>query len=143
MGCWFHLYSFYSYHGWQIHEYLPIVMPAERWATAKNTCEFHEYAIFLRYVYVKLYGSTKNPLRKYTLKLNYHALNIYWFGSEVKLKICKISGLRGAIAFGLAIRNTSSDARKSILTTTSLIVIVTVILCGGLTTQVLSWLGIP
>lgn len=54
-----------------------------------------------------------------------------------------ISGLRGAIAFGLAIRNTSSDARKSILTTTSLIVIVTVILCGGLTTQVLSWLGIP
>ncbi|KAG0711168.1 Sodium/hydrogen exchanger 9 [Chionoecetes opilio] len=53
------------------------------------------------------------------------------------------SGLRGAIAFGLAIRNTSSDARKSILTTTSLIVIVTVILCGGLTTQVLSWLGIP
>lgn len=53
------------------------------------------------------------------------------------------SGLRGAIAFGLAIRNTSSDSRKSILTTTSLIVIVTVILCGGLTTQVLSWLGIP
>lgn len=55
----------------------------------------------------------------------------------------KISGLRGAIAFALAIRNTSSDARKSILTTTSLIVIVTVVLCGGLTTQVLSWLGIP
>ncbi|KAK3861528.1 hypothetical protein Pcinc_032517 [Petrolisthes cinctipes] len=53
------------------------------------------------------------------------------------------SGLRGAMAFALAIRNTSSDARKSILTTTSLIVIVTVILCGGLTTQVLSWLGIP
>ncbi|XP_042207283.1 sodium/hydrogen exchanger 9-like isoform X2 [Homarus americanus] len=53
------------------------------------------------------------------------------------------SGLRGAIAFALAIRNTSSDARKSILTTTSLIVIVTVILCGGFTTQVLSWLGIP
>ncbi|XP_071516129.1 sodium/hydrogen exchanger 6 isoform X2 [Panulirus ornatus] len=53
------------------------------------------------------------------------------------------SGLRGAIAFALAIRNTSSDARKTILTTTSLIVIVTVILCGGLTTQVLSWLGIP
>ncbi|XP_066965843.1 sodium/hydrogen exchanger 6 isoform X4 [Macrobrachium rosenbergii] len=53
------------------------------------------------------------------------------------------SGLRGAIAFALAIRNTSSDSRKAILTTTSLIVIVTVILCGGLTTQVLSWLGIP
>ncbi|XP_042889453.1 sodium/hydrogen exchanger 7-like isoform X4 [Penaeus japonicus] len=53
------------------------------------------------------------------------------------------SGLRGAIAFALAIRNTSSSARKAILTTTSLIVIITVILCGGLTTQVLSWLGIP
>ncbi|KAK7075376.1 Sodium/hydrogen exchanger 9, partial [Halocaridina rubra] len=30
------------------------------------------------------------------------------------------SGLRGAMAFGLAIRNTSSDSRKAILTTTSL-----------------------
>jgi sodium/hydrogen exchanger-like protein 6/7 len=52
------------------------------------------------------------------------------------------SGLRGAMAFALAIRNTSTQARKLILTTTSIIVISTVILCGGLTSKMLSWLGI-
>ncbi|GAB6027994.1 solute carrier 9, sub A, variant 3 [Chamberlinius hualienensis] len=53
------------------------------------------------------------------------------------------SGLRGAMAFALAIRNTLSVARQTMLTTTSIIVMVTVIICGGLTTQLLSWLGIP
>ncbi|XP_076059888.1 na[+]/H[+] hydrogen exchanger 3 isoform X2 [Oratosquilla oratoria] len=53
------------------------------------------------------------------------------------------SGLRGAIAFALAIRNTNTNGRRAILSTTLLIVIVTVVLCGGMTTQVLSWLGIP
>ncbi|KAL7645011.1 UNVERIFIED_CONTAM: hypothetical protein RMT77_003381 [Armadillidium vulgare] len=53
------------------------------------------------------------------------------------------AGLRGAIAFALAIRNTTTKARKAMLTTTSLIVISTVMVFGGLTTQVLSWLGIP
>ena len=52
------------------------------------------------------------------------------------------SGLRGAMAFALAIRNTSTKARKLILTTTSVIVILTVIICGGLTSKMLSWLGI-
>lgn len=41
------------------------------------------------------------------------------------------SGLRGAIAFALAIRNTLSVARQTLLTTTSVIVIITVIICGG------------
>ncbi|MCL4123440.1 UNVERIFIED_CONTAM: hypothetical protein GTU68_024729, partial [Idotea baltica] len=53
------------------------------------------------------------------------------------------AGLRGAIAFALAIRNTSTYARKAMLTTTSLIVIFTVMIFGGFTTQVMSWLGIP
>ena len=52
------------------------------------------------------------------------------------------SGLRGAMAFALAIRNTSTQARKLILTTTSIIVIATVILCGGLTSSMLEWLKI-
>jgi sodium/hydrogen exchanger-like protein 6/7 len=52
------------------------------------------------------------------------------------------SGLRGAMAFALAIRNTSTKARQLILTTTSIIVIVTVIFCGGLTNKMLTWLKI-
>jgi NhaP-type Na+/H+ or K+/H+ antiporter len=52
------------------------------------------------------------------------------------------SGLRGAMAFALAIRNTSSQARCLILTTTSVVVITTVIGCGGATTKVIKWLGI-
>ncbi|KAL0105023.1 hypothetical protein PUN28_016563 [Cardiocondyla obscurior] len=53
------------------------------------------------------------------------------------------AGLRGAMSFALAIRNTVSDARQAMLTTTSLIVILTVILQGGATTQFLSWFNIP
>ncbi|XP_042902571.1 sodium/hydrogen exchanger 7 isoform X2 [Parasteatoda tepidariorum] len=53
------------------------------------------------------------------------------------------SGLRGAMAFALAIRNTMSESRHLMLTATSIIAIVTVIFCGGLATQLLAWLGIP
>ncbi|TRY74763.1 hypothetical protein TCAL_00731 [Tigriopus californicus] len=54
-----------------------------------------------------------------------------------------LSGLRGAIAFSLAIRNTLTEARQLILTTTLIIVIITVIVCGGSTMSVLTRLGIP
>lgn len=53
------------------------------------------------------------------------------------------AGLRGAMSFALAIRNTVSDARQAMLTTTSLIVIVTVIVQGGSTMQLLNWFKIP
>ena len=53
------------------------------------------------------------------------------------------SGLRGAIAFALAIRNTLTESRQLILSTTLIIVIVTVIFNGGMTVSVLSWLKIP
>jgi len=54
-----------------------------------------------------------------------------------------LSGLRGAIAFALAIRNTIAESRQMILSTTILIVIVTVVVNGGSTMSLLKWLGIP
>ncbi|KAK9504910.1 hypothetical protein O3M35_009080 [Rhynocoris fuscipes] len=53
------------------------------------------------------------------------------------------AGLRGAMSFALAIRNTVSEARQAMLTTTSLIVIFTVIIQGGSTMQLLSLFKIP
>eukprot|EP00088_Acartia_fossae_P047287 TRINITY_DN5127_c0_g1_i1.p1 TRINITY_DN5127_c0_g1~~TRINITY_DN5127_c0_g1_i1.p1 ORF type:complete len:548 (+),score=74.64 TRINITY_DN5127_c0_g1_i1:71-1645(+) len=53
------------------------------------------------------------------------------------------SGLRGALSFALAIKNTVTEPRQVFLTTTSLIAIFTVIFCGGLTTPLLGFLKIP
>lgn len=53
------------------------------------------------------------------------------------------AGLRGAMSFALAIRNTVSEARQTMLTTTSLIVIITVIIQGGAAINLLHWLKIP
>ena len=52
------------------------------------------------------------------------------------------AGLRGAVAFALAIRNTSSIPRQLMLTTVLLIVLVTVIFNGGLTLRALQYLDI-
>uniref|UniRef100_A0A6B2EC16 Putative conserved secreted protein n=1 Tax=Phlebotomus kandelakii TaxID=1109342 RepID=A0A6B2EC16_9DIPT len=53
------------------------------------------------------------------------------------------AGLRGAMSFALAIRNTVSDARQAMLTTTSLIVIITVIVQGGASNFLLTWFKVP
>nr|XP_044250839.1 sodium/hydrogen exchanger 7 isoform X1 [Drosophila takahashii] len=53
------------------------------------------------------------------------------------------AGLRGAMSFALAIRNTVSDARQTMLTATSLIVIFTVVIQGGAANFLLNWLKIP
>ncbi|CAL1678502.1 unnamed protein product [Lasius platythorax] len=71
-----------------------------------------------------------NLARKPKISLNYQHMLFF-------------AGLRGAMSFALAIRNTVSDARQAMLTTTSLIVILTVIFQGGATTQFLSWFNIP
>ncbi|XP_058151101.1 sodium/hydrogen exchanger 9 isoform X2 [Dasypus novemcinctus] len=52
------------------------------------------------------------------------------------------SGLRGAIAFALAIRNTESQPKQMMFTTTLLIVFFTVWVFGGGTTPMLTWLQI-
>nr|XP_036217865.1 sodium/hydrogen exchanger 6 isoform X5 [Bactrocera oleae] len=53
------------------------------------------------------------------------------------------AGLRGAMSFALAIRNTVSEARQTMLTATSLIVIFTVVIQGGASNFLLNWLKIP
>ncbi|KAK3699397.1 hypothetical protein QZH41_018553 [Actinostola sp. cb2023] len=52
------------------------------------------------------------------------------------------TGLRGAVAFALAMRNTESVPRQLMLTTVLVIVLVTVIVNGGSTLSVLSYLKI-
>ena len=71
-----------------------------------------------------------NVGRKTRIPMNYQ--HMLWF-----------SGLRGAMAFALAMQNTMTEARQMFLTTTSLISIITVIFCGGLTDPLLSLLKIP
>ena len=53
------------------------------------------------------------------------------------------SGLRGAMAFALSVRNTASEAREMFFTTTCLIAIITVVFVGGLTPPVIELLRIP
>eukprot|EP00049_Salpingoeca_infusionum_P026298 m.24870 g.24870 ORF g.24870 m.24870 type:complete len:621 (-) comp8649_c0_seq1:223-2085(-) len=53
------------------------------------------------------------------------------------------SGLRGAIAFALAMRNTSTPAHQAILSATLVIVIVTVMFFGGTTSMVINCLNLP
>ncbi|XP_032779420.2 sodium/hydrogen exchanger 9 isoform X2 [Daphnia magna] len=70
------------------------------------------------------------------------------FGRKPKISrnfqhVLFFSGLRGAMAFALAIRNTMSKSRQTFLTTTSLIVIGSVIFVGGSVTPLLTCFGIP
>ncbi|KAK7483865.1 hypothetical protein BaRGS_00024882 [Batillaria attramentaria] len=52
------------------------------------------------------------------------------------------SGLRGAVAFALAIRDTQTESHQHMASATMMIVLATVILCGGFTTPMLQWLQI-
>ena len=53
------------------------------------------------------------------------------------------AGLRGAVAFALAMQNTATEAHQTILTTTLVIVLVTVIVFGGSTEFALKKFKIP
>ncbi|XP_062869881.1 sodium/hydrogen exchanger 6b [Trichomycterus rosablanca] len=56
--------------------------------------------------------------------------------------VMMFSGLRGAMAFALSIRETSNYARKMIFSTTLIIVFITVWVCGGGTTPLLTFMNI-
>ncbi|XP_041949509.1 sodium/hydrogen exchanger 6b [Alosa sapidissima] len=56
--------------------------------------------------------------------------------------VMMFSGLRGAMAFALAIRDTTTYARRMTFSSTLLIVFFTVWVCGGGTTQLLSFMNI-
>jgi len=53
-----------------------------------------------------------------------------------------ISGLRGAVAFALAMRNTESVPRQMMLTSVLIVVLITVVINGGATMTVLSFFKI-
>lgn len=52
-------------------------------------------------------------------------------------------GLRGAMAFSLAIRNTSTRVRQMFFSTTIVVVMITVFMGGCLASPMLQWLKIP
>ena len=64
------------------------------------------------------------------------------FFCHTKLMLFFIPGLRGAVAFALAMRNTESVPRQMMLTSVLIVVLVTVIINGGSTMSVLSFLKI-
>lgn len=65
-----------------------------------------------------------------------------WIFCQVTLIAVSSAGLRGAMAFALAIRDTATYARQMMFTTTLLVVFFTVWVFGGGTTPMLSWLHI-
>ncbi|KAF7667346.1 hypothetical protein LDENG_00065270 [Lucifuga dentata] len=52
------------------------------------------------------------------------------------------AGLRGVVAFSLAIRDTSTEVRRTILTTALLLVAFTILVLGAAAHSVLRWLGV-
>lgn len=58
------------------------------------------------------------------------------------MKNILFTGLRGAIAYALSIRNTATEARQHMLSATMVIVLVTVMICGGFVTPLLQCLQI-
>lgn len=54
-----------------------------------------------------------------------------------------VSGLRGAMAFALAIRNTLTEPRRLMLTSTSIVSITSVIFCGSSIQPILAYFSIP
>nr|AKN21461.1 slc9a-2 [Schmidtea mediterranea] len=82
-----------------------------------------------RAVNVYILSAMLNLGRKNKIKFNHQHMLMF-------------AGVRGAMAFALAIRNTSSKVRQMFFSTTLVIVMVTVFICGGLTLPMINFLKI-
>ena len=99
-------------------EHLSLVVLPQFGTKEENSLEFSAHAVICRF------DSTREKIRSSFRRL------------------ALVLGLRGAIAFSLAMRNTESEPRQLILTTTLMIVFVTVFVNGGLTTLALQFFKI-
>ena len=112
---------------WKSFQHLPALLPPQPRSKAQDQGKLPAYDDVCRYKKNKsiflCHHSRLNHVRSFFLDVN-------------------STGLRGAMAFALAIRDTATYARQMMFTTTLLIVFFTVWVFGGGTTPMLSWLHI-
>nr|CAB3266349.1 sodium/hydrogen exchanger 6 [Phallusia mammillata] len=99
----------------------------------------HFNAIFIVGAFIALFVSRACNIYPLSFLLNLGRKHKIPFNIQ---HMMMFAGLRGAVAFALAIRETCYEEQQMIFTTTLLIVFVTVWVLGGGTTQMLTWLKI-